>query len=103
MFKSVSCLLSQSNVNKISERLRLILENHYECKSNKPSDRVPIGILKSILLICFVTVKSKITKILNSEENSKRKFLIKWQNQKLKHIKQMDNNCHIPDLIQAFS
>ena len=22
---------------------------------------------------------------------------------KLKHIKQMDNKCHIPDLVQAFS
>ena len=30
---------------------------------------------------------------------------MKWQNQKLKHIKRnsMDNNCHIPDLAQAFS
>ena len=31
------------------------------------------------------------------------KSLIKWQNQKLRHIKQMDDNCHIPDLVQAFS
>ena len=29
--------------------------------------------------------------------------LIKWQNQKFKHIKRMNNNCHTPDLIQAFS
>ena len=50
-----------------------------------------------------VILKSKITKILNSEENSKRKVLIKWQNQMIKHIKQMDNNCNIPDLVQAFS
>ena len=35
--------------------------------------------------------KSKITKILNSEKNSKRK-----------DPTQMDNNCHIPDLVQAF-
>ena len=42
--------------------------------------------------------KSKITKILNSEENSKRKVLIKWQNQMIQLIKRMDNNCHIPDL-----
>ena len=31
------------------------------------------------------------------------KFQIKWQNKKLKHIKRMDNNCHIPDLAQTFS
>ena len=31
------------------------------------------------------------------------KSLIKWQNQKLKHIKQMNNNCHNPFLIHAFS
>ena len=30
----------------------------------------------------------------------KGKSLIKWQNQKLKR---MDNNCHIPDLVHAFS
>ena len=29
------------------------------------------------------------------------KCLMKWQNQKLKHIKRMDNNCHFPDLVQA--
>ena len=28
---------------------------------------------------------------------------MKWQNQKRKHIKRMVNNCHIPDLVQAFS
>ena len=28
---------------------------------------------------------------------------IKWQNQKLKHIKPMDSNCHTPELLQAFS
>ena len=44
-------------------------------------------------------VKSKITKILNSEENSKRKV----PNQKHKHFKRIDNNCHIPNLVQAFS
>ena len=41
--------------------------------------------------------KSKMTKILNSEENSIGKSLITWQNQMTKHIKRMDNNCHIPD------
>ena len=30
------------------------------------------------------------------------KSLIKWQNQKLKHIKRMDNNCYIPALLQTF-
>ena len=40
----------------------------------------------------------KITKILNSEANSKRKV----PNQKKKHSKGMDNNCHITDLLQAF-
>ena len=28
------------------------------------------------------------------------KSLIKCQNQMIKHIKQMDNNCDIPDLVQ---
>ena len=51
------------------------------------------------LIIIFQVGKSKITKILNSEENSKRGV----SNQKLKHIKQMDNICHIPLLVQAFS
>ena len=31
------------------------------------------------------------------------KSLSKWQNRKLKHIQLMDNNCHIPDLVQDFS
>ena len=48
-------------------------------------------------------IKSKITKILNSEENSIGNSLITWQNQMTKHIKRMDNKCHIPDLVQAFS
>ena len=49
----------------------------------------------------MLAVKSQITKILNSEEIQKGKSLIKWHNQKLKQIKRMDNNCHIPDLSQA--
>ena len=34
----------------------------------------------------------------------KGKSIIKWENQKLKHIKRMDtcNNCHIHDLVRAF-
>ena len=31
-----------------------------------------------------------------------RKSRMKWQNQMIKHIKRMDNNYHIPDLVQAF-
>ena len=26
---------------------------------------------------------------------------MKWQNQKLNQMKQLDNKCHIPDLLQA--
>ena len=49
-------------------------------------------------------MKSKITKILNSKEHSKRKVPNQLEkHQKFKHIKRMDNNCHIPDLVQAFS
>ena len=29
--------------------------------------------------------------------------LTKLQNQKLKHIKRMDNKCHLPSLVQAYS
>ena len=31
------------------------------------------------------------------------KSVIKWKKQKLKHIKGMNNNCHIPNLVQVFS
>ena len=43
-----------------------------------------------------------INKKQNPRKVQSRKSLIKWQNQKLKHTKRMDNNCHIPDLKQAF-
>ena len=50
------------------------------------------------------------TRGLNNHKNTERlrtfsnvTFLIKCQNQKLKHIKQVDNNCHIPDLEHTFS
>ena len=50
------------------------------------------------------SVKSKITKILNLEENLIGKSIITWQNQITKtHKKRMDKNCHIPNLVQAFS
>ena len=74
-------------------------ENHsnltqFNIRNNLPS---PYIYNRKIIAI------SKITKILNSEENSKRKVPNKWQNQKLKHIKQMDNNRLIPDFVHAFS
>ena len=47
--------------------------------------------------------KSKITKILNPEENSQQKVPYQMANKTLKHIKRMDNNCHIPDLVKALS
>ena len=37
------------------------------------------------------------------EKGTAIKSLIKWQNQMIILIKRMDNNCHIPDLVQAFS
>ena len=46
----------------------------------------------------YLNEKSKITKILNSEENLIGKSIITLQNKK-----RMDKSCHIPDLIQAFS
>ena len=50
----------------------------------------------------IVQVKSKITKILNFKENSKRRVPNQMAKAKVQHIKRMDNNCHIPDLVQAF-
>ena len=47
--------------------------------------------------------KRKITKILNSEENSERNVPNQMENKKFKHLKRMDNNFHVPDLVQAFS
>ena len=41
--------------------------------------------------------KTKITEILYSEEHSIEKSLFTGQNQIAKHVKRMDNNCHIPD------
>ena len=57
----------------------------------------------NFIVLGLASIKSKITKILNSEENSFGKSLITWQNQMTKHIKRLDNNCHIPELVQAFS
>ena len=51
----------------------------------------------------MVSIKSKITKILISEENSKLKVPNQYQNKTMKHIKRMEKNCHIPDLVKAFS
>ena len=46
-------------------------------------------------------------KLNNKKYNTPRNIqngesFIKWKNQKLKHIKQTDSNCHILDLVQAF-
>ena len=48
-------------------------------------------------------VKSE--KYLTPRKIQNEKSLIKWQNQKLidKYNKRMDNNCHIPHLVYAFS
>ena len=57
-----------------------------------------------LLLKLVVMLKSKITKILNLEENQFGKSIITWQSQKTKRIKKrMDKNPHIPDLVQAVS
>ena len=50
-----------------------------------------------------LTEKGKITKILNSEENSKLKVPNQMAKSKPQAQQRMDNNCHIPDLVQAFS
>ena len=44
-------------------------------------------------------IYKKSQKIMSSEENSK----LKVHNQMAKHIKRLNNNCHIPDLVQAFT
>ena len=50
-----------------------------------------------------MTKKSKITKILNSKENSKRKVPNQKAKSKVQTHQQMDNNCHIPDLVHSVS
>ena len=40
---------------------------------------------------------------MNSEENTKRKVPNQITKSNEKHIKRMDNNCHTPDFVQAFS
>ena len=47
--------------------------------------------------------KSKMTKIQNSKEISKRKVPNQMAKSKAQHIKRMDNNGYILDLFQAFS
>lgn len=47
--------------------------------------------------------QAKITKIPNFKENVTGKVPEQISNQRLKHIKQMDKNCHIPGLVEAFS
>ena len=54
--------------------------------------------------VVFKNTKSVMQKNVKTPRKiQKGKSLIKWQNQKLKHIKRMDNNCHTPVLLQAFS
>ena len=43
------------------------------------------------------------SRLQTKKENSKRKVPNQMANQTLKHIKRMDNNCYIPNLMQAFS
>ena len=63
--------------------------------------RRPTRVLKSKQL--QRQFKIKITKSPNPEENPNEKSQTKRQNQKIKHIKRMDNNRHTPDLEHAFS
>ena len=48
-------------------------------------------------------VRSKITKILNSKENSKWKVPNEMAKSKAQTHQNMDYNCHIPDYVQAFT
>ena len=48
-------------------------------------------------------MKSKITKVLNSEENSKRKVPNQITKSNHKTHQRINNNCHIPDFVQSFS
>ena len=65
------------------------------------SDRAAIKAALKNLLKIILDVHDKIYNAPRKMQN--KKFLIKWQNQKFIHTKQMDNNCLIPDLIQSFS
>ena len=49
-----------------------------------------------------MTNKSKRTKIQIFGKIEIGKSIVKRQNQKLKHINRLENNCHIPDLVHAF-
>ena len=56
-----------------------------------------------LLGIGHIQLQVKPTIYRTARKIQRGKPLIKWQNQKFKHIKLMDNNCHIRDLVQAFS
>lgn len=45
-------------------------------------------------------IKIKITKVQKIQNGN---FKNKLQNQKYRNIKRVDNNCHIPHLVKAFS
>ena len=55
------------------------------------------------LFLRVLSVYSKITKILNSDENQIEMSLTMAKSNDKTHQKWMNNNCHIPDLVQAFS
>ena len=62
-----------------------------------------LGTLSGILILLISVKLTKSCKKLNHKNTELRGNVIKWQNQKLKHIKRIDNNYHIPDFVQAFS
>ena len=51
----------------------------------------------------FLIKQEKTQKYWTPRKIQKGKSKIKRQNQKSKHIKRRNNNCHIPDLVKAFS
>ena len=54
---------------------------------------------QKIVSILEKSLQKENYKKLNSEENSNRKVPNQMANQKHEHIKRMNNNCHIPDVI----
>lgn len=60
--------------------------------------------IEHFIMLVFILgfIKSKKTKIPISDENSKRKVLIKWQNLKPKHLKRIKYNCQVPDLLSSY-
>ena len=65
--------------------------------------QLPNDIIGSIKYVKVRLKKVKSQKYWTPRKIQNGKSLIKRQNQKRKHIKLMDNNCYIPDLVYAFS